>query len=73
MLLLTATVERLGGPATLVPLDGADHSFHVPARSGRSDCQVLDEALDATVAWMDRVLQPADIGRSTPERLPSAR
>ena len=57
MPLLAATVQRLGGRATLVPLDGADHSFHVPAQSGRSDGQVLDEALDAMVAWVDGVLR----------------
>ena len=53
MALLTATVRRLGDMATLIPIDGADHSFHVPARSGRTDTQVLAEALDALVAWME--------------------
>jgi uncharacterized protein len=37
LLLLAATVQRLETRATLVPLDGADHSFHVPSKSGRSD------------------------------------
>ena len=59
MPLLTATVQRLGGRATLVPLDGADHSFHVPARSGRSDGQILDHALDAMAAWVGGVLRGA--------------
>ena len=49
--LLTAAVTRLGDIATLIPIEGADHSFHVPARSGRTDAQVLAEALDALVAW----------------------
>jgi hypothetical protein len=65
MPLLTATVQQLGALATLVPLGQADHSFHVPARSGRSDGQVLDEAFDAMVAWMDGVLRrraPAQAG-----------
>ena len=59
MPLLAATVQRLGGRATLAPLDGADHSFHVPARSGRSDAQILDEALDAMAAWVGGVLRGA--------------
>jgi predicted alpha/beta-hydrolase family hydrolase len=57
MPLLAATVQRLGGRATLATLDGADHAFHVPAKSGRSDGQVLDEGLDAMVAWVDGVLR----------------
>jgi predicted alpha/beta-hydrolase family hydrolase len=65
--LLVPLVRRLRKRATLVPLNGADHSFHVPARSGRSDCQVLDEALDAVAAWMDGVVRrrtPARAGRA---------
>ena len=54
MRLLAATVERLGQTATLVSIEGADHSFHIPARSGRTDAQVLDQVLDALVAWMGR-------------------
>ena len=45
--LIRATVADLGALAKLVILDSADHSFHVPARSGRSDAQVLGEMLDA--------------------------
>ena len=30
----------------------ADHSLHVPRRSGRTDAQVLDEALDAMATWI---------------------
>ena len=33
--------------------DDADHSFHVPARSGRTDAQVMGEMLDAFAAWID--------------------
>ena len=32
-------------------LEGADHSFHVLKRSGRSDADVLDEVADAYAAW----------------------
>ena len=33
-------------------LDGADHSFHVLKRSGRTDAQVLDEVRDAAAKWV---------------------
>lgn len=53
--LLRGVVAPLGARATLLWLEGADHAFHVPARSGRKDAQVLDEALDAFAAWADRI------------------
>jgi predicted alpha/beta-hydrolase family hydrolase len=48
--------SALGRRATLKLFEGADHSFHVPARSGCTDAQVLDEVLDAFGAWTDGVL-----------------
>jgi predicted alpha/beta-hydrolase family hydrolase len=54
--LLTALVARLGTLATLSWVDDADHSFHVPARSGRSDAQVRSALLAEAVAWMDSLL-----------------
>jgi uncharacterized protein len=53
--LLKPVVASLGHRATLHLLDGADHSFHVPKRSGRTDGEVMDEALDAFVAWIGRI------------------
>lgn len=53
--LLRPLVERLGARATLHALEDADHSFHVPARSGRKDSDVRDDALDAICAWLDRI------------------
>jgi predicted alpha/beta-hydrolase family hydrolase len=50
--LLRPVVKTLGRRATLTLLDGADHSFHVPAKSGRKDTDVLAEALDAAAKWM---------------------
>jgi predicted alpha/beta-hydrolase family hydrolase len=52
---LQSLIERLGGCATLKMLAEADHSFHVPARSGRSDREVMDEALDAFLNWFEQV------------------
>ncbi|MDJ0786266.1 MAG: alpha/beta hydrolase [Myxococcota bacterium] len=41
--LLEPICVRLGGRATLHVVDGADHSFHVLKRSGRTDEEVLGE------------------------------
>lgn len=53
--LLQPLTRKLGELATLNLLQDADHSFHVPARTGRKDPQVRSEMLDAAVAWMKRV------------------
>jgi len=50
---LKPLVKRLGTRATLKLFDDADHSFHVPAKSGRTDAEVMGELLDALVAWLD--------------------
>lgn len=49
--LLQPVVQALGDRATLVLFDDADHSFHVRARSGRTDAQTLDAMLDAMAGW----------------------
>jgi predicted alpha/beta-hydrolase family hydrolase len=51
--LIEGVVKRLGRLARLHLVDGADHSFHVLARSGRNDREVMDEILDAFVGWAD--------------------
>jgi len=43
---------KLGGRATLHVVEGADHSFHVLARSGRDDAQVREELLNTMAGWM---------------------
>jgi uncharacterized protein len=48
--------RALGERATLRLYRDADHSFHVPARSGRTDAEVMNEMLDALVAWVDGVI-----------------
>ncbi len=44
--------EALGPRASLKLFLDADHSFHVPARSGRTDTEVQTELLDAVAAWL---------------------
>jgi predicted alpha/beta-hydrolase family hydrolase len=53
--LLEPVVKSLGRSASLHRVEGADHSFHVPARSGRKDSEVMDEILDAFAAWTDAI------------------
>jgi predicted alpha/beta-hydrolase family hydrolase len=50
--LLDQTIAGLGDRATLWRVADADHSFHVPARTGRKDAQVLAEILDVARDWM---------------------
>ena len=49
--LIEPVIKRLGSLATLHLVEGADHSFHVLARSGRNDREVLNEILDAFAEW----------------------
>jgi predicted alpha/beta-hydrolase family hydrolase len=53
--LLQPMVKGLGRRATLRLFDDADHSFHVPARSGRKDSDVMREMLDAFAAWAEKL------------------
>ena len=55
--LMAPLVGRLGPHAALNVVDHADHTFHVPVRSGLTDAQVLSTILDTTVAWIDAVLE----------------
>jgi predicted alpha/beta-hydrolase family hydrolase len=49
--LLKPVAKKLGARATLHLVEAADHSFHVPARSGRKDAEVMTELLDTFAAW----------------------
>jgi len=49
---LQPVVDRLGARATLKWFDDGDHSFHVPARSGRKDADVLAEIAGDISAWI---------------------
>lgn len=54
--LLEPVVRRLGDLATLKLFADADHSFHVPARTGRNDAQVRTEMLDALASWTESII-----------------
>ncbi len=50
--LLQQVVAGLGKRATLDLIADADHAFHVPARTGRKDPEVLAATLATAVRWM---------------------
>ena len=52
--LMQAVTADLGSRATLHVVDGADHSFHVLKRSGRTDALVLHELLETMCDWIHR-------------------
>ncbi len=49
--LLRQVLNQLGQRATLHTVDGGDHSFTVPKRTGRSSDEVLTEVVDTLVEW----------------------
>lgn len=54
--LLEPLCRELGARASLELFPDADHSFHVPARSGRTDADVRAAVLDKMADWVNRVL-----------------
>jgi len=57
--LIEALVVRLGERARIRWVDEADHSFHVPVRSGRREAQVLRELLQRLAEWIDALADGA--------------
>ncbi len=51
--LLKPQINRLGARATLILFGDANHSFHVPARTGRKDSEIMAEMLDALANWIE--------------------
>jgi predicted alpha/beta-hydrolase family hydrolase len=50
--LLSAVLEALGPRATLHSIEGGDHSFGVPRRSGRTAAQVEAEVTSTVDGWL---------------------
>lgn len=55
--LIGPLAQRLGARATLIRLQDADHSFHVPVRTGRTDAEVRTAMLTALSAWADVAIE----------------
>lgn len=53
--LLAETIMQLPS-ARLRSFENADHSFHVPARTGHTDRELLDRVLDALSSWGRAIL-----------------
>jgi hypothetical protein len=54
---LEPLARELGNRVTLKQFQEADHSFHVPKRSGRNDAEVQDEMLDDVAEWMRTIVK----------------
>jgi predicted alpha/beta-hydrolase family hydrolase len=54
--LLKPLIKRLGTWASLHLIDEGDHSFRVPARTGRKAADIHGELAGALAAWIDVVL-----------------
>ena len=52
---LQPLVASLGKRATLKLFEGADHSFHVPAKSGHTDAEIMARMMDAFAAFAAKV------------------
>ncbi len=64
--LLKSVIERLGVLATLKLFQDGNHSFHVPARTGRKDEDVRNELLNALVDWIELVLSGGQVSLRKP-------
>src|SRR3974390_3139896 len=62
--LLKPLTEQLGARTTLKLFPEANHSFHVPARTGRKDSEVRTEMLDTMTDWMTGIIA-GDLSRGT--------
>ena len=57
--LLQPLAGRLGPRATLKLFEDADHSFHVPARTGRKDAEVIGDLADELARWIEMTVPRA--------------
>jgi dienelactone hydrolase len=55
--LLKPLCKKLGHRATLKLVQDADHSFHVPARTGRKDPEVREELLNVMAEWIQKLVE----------------
>ena len=53
--LMDKTIESVTTAWTMRWVDGADHSFHVPKSSGRSDSDVMNDIADTSSTWLAAV------------------
>jgi hypothetical protein len=51
LVLMQGVVTRLNAPVTLKVIEHANHSFHVPVRTGKTDSEVMRSMLDDVATW----------------------
>lgn len=66
--LLQPLIEQLGAHTTLKLFPGANHSFHVPARSAHNDSEIRTELLAMMTDWMSRILENGSSGDTHPSK-----
>jgi predicted alpha/beta-hydrolase family hydrolase len=57
--LLRPVVAELGHRAALKLIPDADHTFHLPARTGRRDADILNELADLFTVWAKEICRAA--------------
>jgi uncharacterized protein len=57
--LMKSVCQELGARATLHVVEGADHSFAVLKRSGRSEVEVMEELASAVAQWAQPLVAPS--------------
>lgn len=55
--LMEKALQTVTAPWQMHWVEGADHGFHVPKRSGRTDAEVLNEVADVSAAWVAALSQ----------------
>jgi hypothetical protein len=60
--LLQKLAGKLGSRATFWMFEDADHSFHVPARTGHTDAEIRTALASALAEWIDKTLAATDHG-----------
>jgi len=60
--LIESLCAELGRRAHLHRIEAADHAFHVPARSGRTDAEILAELVRECARWIRALDAPAQLG-----------
>jgi len=53
--ILRDVLGRIDAPSTVEVIEGADHSFKMPASSGVTDEQVYATILGKTLSWLEKI------------------
>jgi uncharacterized protein len=59
--LMEQVLKRVNAEWEMHWVEGADHSFHVPKSSGRTDAQVMDEIGAAAQTWVARLTEARSV------------